>query len=52
MKYILKYFYPSKYFGFKRYKYKEFEKYEEIMIFISDNKIKFEDYEIFGKIIY
>lgn len=52
MNYILKYWYKSKYFGFKRLEYKEFDSYSQIMIFISENKIKYNEYEIFSKVCY
>lgn len=52
MNYILKYWYKSKYFGFKRLEYKEFDSYSQIMIFILENKIKYNEYEIFSKVCY
>ena len=51
MRYILKYWYKSKYFGFKRLDYKEFETYEQVVIYICENSIKYDEYEIFAKII-
>lgn len=51
MKYILKIYHKSKYFGFKKQEYLEFDKYEDIMIYLSKKKIKYEDYEIYAKVI-
>lgn len=52
MKYILKIYHKSKYLGFKKQEYIEFNSYEEVMIYISQKKIKYEDYEIFAKVVY
>ena len=51
MRYILKIYYKSKYFGFEKIEYKEFETYEEVMIYIMKKSIKYENYEIFAKVI-
>lgn len=50
MNYILRIYCKSKYFGFERTKYKEFDSYEETMIYITENNIKYNDYEIFLKV--
>ena len=52
MKYILKVYHKSKYFGFKKQEYIEFNSFEEIMIYLSKKKIRYEDYEIFAKVVY
>lgn len=51
MKYILKIYNKSKYFGFKKVEYKEFNTYEELMIYVCEKKIKYENYEIFAKVV-
>lgn len=51
MKYILKVYHRSKYIGFKKQEYIEFNSYEEIMIYLSQKKIKYEDYEIYAKVV-
>lgn len=40
MTYILKYVIQSRYFGYVRVYYKEFETYQEMMSFCYDNQIK------------
>ena len=51
MKYILKVYHKSKYFNFKRYEYIEFDTYEEVMIYVMKKSIKYENYEIYAKVI-
>ena len=51
MKYILKIYYKSKYFGFEKTEYKEFNKYSEVMLYICKHNIKYENYEIYAKVI-
>lgn len=51
MKYILKVYYKSKYLGFKKHEYIEFDTYEEVMIYVMKKKIKYENYEIFAKVV-
>ena len=51
MKYILKIYHKSKYFGFEREEYKEFDTYEQIMLYVSEKKICYENYEIYGRVI-
>ena len=51
MKYILKVYHKSKYFTFKRCEYIEFDTYEEVMIYVMKKSIKYENYEIFAKVI-
>lgn len=51
MKYILKVYSKSKYFNFKRYEYIEFDTYEEVMIYVMKKSIKYENYEIFAKVV-
>lgn len=50
MKYILKVYKNSKYFGFKKQEYIEFNSYEEVMIYVCNKKIKYDNYEIYAKI--
>ena len=50
MKYILKVYHKSKYLGFKKVEYKEFNTYEELMIYVCEKKIKYNNYEIFAKV--
>lgn len=50
MKYLLKVFKKSKYIGFKKYEYIEFNSYEEVMIYICNKQIKYNNYEIYAKI--
>lgn len=52
MNYILKVYNKSKYLGFKRYEYKEFDSYGELMSYIHIKNIKYEDYIIYVKVIY
>ena len=51
MKYILKVYHKSKYLGFKKQEYIEFNSFEEIMIYLSKKKIQYKDYEIFAKVV-
>ena len=51
MNYIIKYITKSKYFGHVRVNYKEVESYEEAYKFVTKNKIKSSDYDIYGKVI-
>lgn len=51
MKYILKIYHKSKYFGFEREEYKEFDTYEQIMLYVTEKKIRYENYEIYGRVI-
>lgn len=50
MKYLLKVYKKSKYIGFHKYEYIEFNSYEEVMIYICNKKIKYNNYEIYAKI--
>ena len=52
MKYILKVYHKSKYLGFKKQEYIEFNSYEEVMIYICNKNITYKDYEIFAKVVY
>lgn len=47
MKYILKLYYFSKYLGYEKIKYKEFDKYEDLVFYLLINKnyLKYEIYE-------
>ena len=47
MRYILKYFKPSKYMNYKRKEYVEFETISYLLTFIFDNDIK--DFKIYEK---
>jgi len=40
MIYLLKYYIKSKYFGYSKIYYKEFETYQELMSYCYDKKIK------------
>lgn len=51
MRYIIRYITHSKYFGYKRINYKEFDNYEEMIGFIRKNKLKHSDYTIYSLII-
>jgi len=51
MNYLLKIYHKSKYFGFKKYEYIEFESYCEIMIYVNDKNLKYENYEIYAKVV-
>ena len=50
MRYLLKVYSKSKYFGFKKCEYIEFNSYEEVMIYVCNNKIKYNNYEVYAKI--
>lgn len=49
--YILKIYYKSRYFGFKRVEYKEFDDYVKMIIYISEKKIDYRNYQIFSKVV-
>lgn len=51
MNYILKIKIKSKYLGFHKTEYIEFNSYEEIVFYLRKHKIKYDNYEIYGKII-
>lgn len=51
MKYILKVYHKSKYLGFKKQEYIEFSTYEKVVVYICKNNLKYEDYEIYAKVI-
>ena len=51
MKYLLKIKIKSKYFDFHKVEYIEFNSYEEVMIYICKKKIKYDNYEIYAKVI-
>lgn len=46
--YILKVYHKSKYFGFKKIEFKEFEEYKDIILYIAKNKLKQKDYIIYS----
>lgn len=48
MNYILRIKKKSKYFGFEKIEYKEFESYSECMIYICENKIRYDMYNIYS----
>ena len=50
MKYLLKLKIKSKYFGFHKTEYIEFNSYEEVMIYICKKNIKYNNYEVYAKI--
>jgi len=45
MKYILKIYYRSKYIGYQKVEYKEFENYCDVIIYVLNNRLS--DYEIY-----
>lgn len=51
MKYILKIYHKSKYFGFEKIEYKEFETYADLMVYVCDKQLKYENYEVFAKVV-
>ena len=51
MKYILKYYLYSKYYGFKRVNYVEFMGKENVIDLINKLELSRDDYEIYIKII-
>ena len=51
MKYILKYYLYSKYYGFKRVNYVELFNKENVLDLIDKLELDCEDYEIFIKVI-
>ena len=51
MKYIIKYFLPSRYYMFKRVVYEELKTKEEVLDFINKKKLDRKDYEIFIRVI-
>ena len=51
MKYILKYYLYSKYYGFKRVNYVEFFNKENVIDLINKLELSRDDYEIYIKII-
>lgn len=51
MNYIIRYISKSKYLGHVRVNYKEVESYEEAYKFVTKNKIRSSDYDIYGKVI-
>ncbi len=51
MNYILKYIAKSKYFGFIKVYYKEFNSYQELYEFVEKYEIRSSDYDIYGKVI-
>lgn len=50
MKYLLKVKIKSKYLGFHKTEYIEFNSYEEVMIYICNKNINYKDYEVYAKI--
>lgn len=50
MKYLLKVKIKSKYLGFHKIEYIEFNSYEEVMIYICNKNIRYDNYEIYAKI--
>lgn len=50
MKYILKIYYKSKYFGFKKYEYIEFDTFILMMNYINKNHLKSINYEMYALI--
>lgn len=50
MKYLLKVKIKSKYLGFHKTDYIEFNSYEEVMIYICNKNIRYDNYEIYAKI--
>lgn len=50
MKYLLKVKIKSKYLGFHKTEYLEFNSYEEVMIYVCNKQIKYDNYEIYAKI--
>ena len=51
MNYIINFYKKSKYFGFVRCEYKEFNSYQEAYNYIDLHKIKSSDYDIYAKVI-
>ena len=50
MTYLLKYYDKSKYFGFNKLYYKEFNTYEEVMIYVCENNINYKNYTVYARI--
>lgn len=51
MNYILKYYRRSRYLGFSRLEYKEFNSYSELYNFVDKYQLRSCDYDIYGKVI-
>lgn len=49
--YILKVYHRSKYLGFKKREYLEFDTFKEIQNYISKQNLKYTDYELYAKVI-
>ena len=49
MKYILKIYSTSKYFGYERVQYKEFDTYDDLIIDLIINAKHYKSYEIYEK---
>lgn len=49
--YILKVYHKSKYLGFKKREYLEFDTFKEVQNYISKQNLKYIDYELYGKVI-
>lgn len=49
--YILRIKHKSKYFGFKKCEYIEFDTFEEVEYYIFKQNLKYTDYEIYAKVI-
>lgn len=50
MDYILKYYKKSKYIGFKKLYYKEFNTYQDAYKFTLDEEIRSCDYDIYARV--
>lgn len=50
MNYILKYYKKSKYIGFNKMYYKEFQSYEDAYHYVCDHNIRYCDYDIYAKV--
>lgn len=50
MKYLLKVKIKSKYLGFHKTEYIEFNTYEDVMLYVCNNKINYKNYEVYAKI--
>ena len=48
MNYILRIEYKSKYFGFKKIEYIEFDSYEECIVYVCKNDIRYDMYSIYA----